>query len=84
MYGTINLKGIEEIKGFLESHHTKKNWDENQLNAWAADAEFQLGEGNSASIEISQFYSKVKCTQTFTVSDEGIDWHENYNENEDR
>lgn len=77
MYGTINPKGIQEIKEFLKSHHKMTNWSESQLNSWAAEAEFQLGEGNSASIEISQFSSKIGCAQTFTVSDEGIDWHEN-------
>jgi hypothetical protein len=80
MYGTINPRGINEIKEFLKSHHKIGIWSESQLNAWAAEAEFQIAEGNSASIEISKFASKTGWAETFTVSVDGIDWHENEND----
>jgi hypothetical protein len=74
-YYTINEKGIDEIKGFLSTAHKPQHFDEDMLNAWASAAEFQLGEGNGASIEISSFYSKSGRTETFTVSAAGIDAH---------
>ena len=81
-YYTINQTGIAEIKGFLRAAHKPHFnraliiFDQNMLNAWASAAEFQLGEGNGASIEISKYYSKSGRTETFTVSDAGIDAHE--------
>lgn len=75
-YYTINQIGIDEIKGFLSAAHKPKHFDESMLSAWASAAEFQLGEGNPASIEISQHYSKSGRTETFTVSDAGIDAHQ--------
>jgi len=74
-YYTINEKGIDEIKGFLSDAHKPHHFDEGMLNAWASAAEFQLGEGNGASIEISSFFSKSGRTETFTVSAAGIDAH---------
>ena len=43
------------------------------LRAWAADAEFQLAEGNSATIEIKSWDTLSGHTETFAVSDAGID-----------
>ena len=74
-YYTINQAGIAEIKGFLSAAHKPKYFDESMLSAWASAAEFQLGEGNGASIEISSFFSKSGRTETFTVSAAGIDAH---------
>lgn len=78
------MKGIEEIKGFLSAAHKPHFFDQSMLQAWAVHAEFQLGEGNPATIEISRHDSKSGCTETFTISDSGIDWHENYNDDENR
>jgi hypothetical protein len=43
------------------------------LNAWASDAEFQMGEGNPPSIEIKAWDSMNGCTQEYTISEAGID-----------
>lgn len=75
-YYTINQTGIDEIKCFLSAAHKPHFFDQSMMNAWASAAEFQLGEGNPASIEISQHYSKSGRTETFTVSAAGIDAHE--------
>ena len=75
-YYTINENGIGQIKSFLQVAHKPHVFDQNMLHAWASAAEFQLGEGNPASIEISQHYSKSGRTETFTVSDAGIDAHQ--------
>ena len=75
-YYTINQTGVDEIKGFLSAAHKPHFFDQNMLNAWASAAEFQLGEGNPASIEISQHHSQSGRTETFTVSAAGIDAHE--------
>ena len=43
------------------------------LRAWAADAEFSLGEGNGAVIELAARDSLRGVTQTFEISDSGLD-----------
>ena len=72
---TINAAGIEEIAGVLDRCHKKgrDHFTPDMLRAWAADAEFQLAEGNSATIEIKSWDTLSGHTETFTVSDAGID-----------
>jgi len=43
------------------------------LLAWAADAEFQLSDGNPATIEIKSSDSIHGHTQEFNISDCGFD-----------
>ena len=74
---TINANGLNQIKTFLaENHKDGANFDDNMISAWAADAEFQLGEGNPASIEIFRSDSVSCRTVEFTISNEGIDCEE--------
>jgi len=73
---TINNNGIAQIANFLRETH--KNGaviaeSPDMLGAWATDAEFQLGEGNPAMIEVRSFDAVSGQTTTFTISDEGID-----------
>lgn len=78
---TINAAGLEEIRAFLVANH--KRGEElfsddlpmvtDMLRAWAKGAEFQLAEGNSATIELKSYESLRGCTQEFTVSAAGID-----------
>lgn len=71
----INNLGLEQIKNFLLANHKKGEEianNEDMLRAWAQDAEFQLGEGNSATIEIKAKDSVYSWAQEFTVSAEGI------------
>ena len=72
---SINEQGLNEIKEFLDDNHKKGggHFDRDMLLAWAADAEFQLSEGNPASIEIKSFDSIHGRTQEFTISDAGLD-----------
>lgn len=72
---TVNAIGIAEIAAFLAEHHKLggDHFTPNMLRAWAADAEFQLGEGNSPTIEIKSYDSVSGRTETFTVSDAGVD-----------
>lgn len=72
---TINEQGINEIKEFLAVNHVKggDHFDKAMLNAWAAEAEFQLAEGNPASIELRSWESIHGYTQEFTISDAGVD-----------
>lgn len=72
---TINAAGVAEIAQFLATHHKKggDHFTADMLAAWAADAEFQLAEGNPASIEIKSWESLSGHTEAFTVSDAGID-----------
>lgn len=72
---TINASGLNEIKEFLAANHKKggDHFTRDMLQAWAADAEFQMSEGNSPSIEIKSYDSIHGYTQEYTVSDAGID-----------
>ena len=72
---TVNEQGLNEIKEFLAANHKKggDHFTRDMLNAWAADAEFQMSEGNSPSIELKASDSIHGYTQEYTVSDAGID-----------
>ena len=72
---TVNDRGLNEIKEFLADNHEKggDHFDRDMLLAWAADAEFQLSEGNPATIEIKAWDSVHGRTQEFTISDAGLD-----------
>jgi hypothetical protein len=67
----INEFGYKEIHNFLCANH--KRPEAQNLHAWAAKAEFQLGEGNPPSIEIKAWESVHGRTQEYTISDAGID-----------
>ena len=71
----MNEQGLNEIKEFLASNHKKggDHFTREMLQAWAADAEFQLREGNPAMIEIRSFDAVSGHTETFTLSDAGLD-----------
>ena len=73
---TVNATGIKEIHAFLADNHQKggDHFNADMLRAWAADAEFSLAEGNDASIELRAWDSVYGRTQTFTISDAGLDF----------
>lgn len=71
---TVNEIGLQEIKEFLAANHRKGDYFSNDmLRAWAGDAEFQLGEGNPASIEIKAHDSIHGRTQEYYISKRGVD-----------
>lgn len=71
---TINAHGIREIETFLAFHHKKgHHMNQDMLRAWAADAEFQMEEGNTPTIEVRAWDSQSGHTETFTVSEAGVD-----------
>ena len=73
MYQIINQHGIQEIAAWLADHMIGgADLMESQKTAWAADAEFQLGEGNPPVIELRSTQSVSGHTETFTVSPAGI------------
>ena len=74
----INANGLGQIRDFLVNNHKKGNelyldCCESMILPWADEAEFQLGEGNPPVIELSCHNSVHGYTQTFTVSDAGLD-----------
>ena len=73
---SVNEKGLSEIKGFLADNHKKDgdHFTPEMLRSWAADAEFQLGEGNPAMIEIRAWDAISGHAETFTISDAGLDY----------
>lgn len=75
---TVNDNGLDQIHQFLAEHHKKggDHFDRDMLRAWAADAEFQLAEGNPASIELRSWDAVSGHTETFTISEEGMDFEE--------
>ena len=73
---TINENGLAQIAQFLSDNIAREFTLENDraaLHAWAADAEYQMGEGNPACIEISAVASIHGRAQEFEISAEGID-----------
>jgi hypothetical protein len=72
---TVNEIGLNEIKQFLAENHKKgsDHFTADMLNAWAADAEFQLSEGNPACIEIRSFDCAYGRTMEYTISPAGLD-----------
>lgn len=71
----INETGIKQIAAFLRINHKNGKYisqNADMLSAWASDAEFSFGEGNDAWIEIKARDSVLGCTQTFTVSADGV------------
>ena len=72
---TINATGLKEIHAFLAENHKLggEHFTPAMLRAWAEEAEFSLAECNDAGIEIKPWDSVWGRTQTFTVSDAGID-----------
>ncbi len=75
---TVNQTGLNEIAEFLGTHHKlgRDHFSDDMLRAWAADAEFQLAEGNDASIEIKSWDTISGHTETFSISDAGLDSEE--------
>lgn len=75
---SVNEQGLSEIQSFLADKHRLggAHFDRAMLQAWAQDAEFQLGEGNPASIEIRSFDSVSGHAENYTISDNGLDCEE--------
>lgn len=70
----INETGIKEVADFLaENHKQGRNFDRDNLLAWARDAEFQLDLGNPPTIEIKAWESVNGYTQEFRISPDGVD-----------
>lgn len=72
---TINRVGTAEIHAFLAANHKYggDHFTADMLRAWAEDAEFQMSEGNSPTIEIKSWDAVSGRTEIFTVSEAGID-----------
>lgn len=71
---SVNDKGLAEIKAFLAKKHKLGGdyFTPAMLRAWAEEAEFQIDEGNPASIEIRSFDSVSGHTEELTLSEEGL------------
>ena len=72
---TINSIGIAEIHAFLAANHKYggDHFTADMLRAWAEDAEFQMSEGNSPTVEIKSWDAVSGHTEICTVSEAGID-----------
>lgn len=71
---TVNAIGLNEIKAFLAANHKKgDHFTSDMLYAWAEEAEFQLSEGNPASIEIRAHDSIHGHAMEYRISDAGLD-----------
>lgn len=72
---TVNEVGIAEIARFLRENHKlgeRDRFGPSELSAWASGAEFQLAEGNSATIEISSADSVTGVPICYRISEAGI------------
>jgi predicted NUDIX family NTP pyrophosphohydrolase len=72
---TVNETGLAEIRAILSKHHKLggDHFTKAMIDAWAAEVEFQLAEGNSPSFEIRSWDNVSGYTQVFTLSDESIE-----------
>jgi len=72
----INAAGLAEIAAFLGRCHRlgREHFTPAMLRAWAADAEFQLSEGNAPTIELRSWDALSGHAETFTVSAAGLSW----------
>jgi hypothetical protein len=72
----VNAAGLAEIHAFLAERHKLggEHFTPAMLAAWAADAEFQMSEGNPPTIEIKSCDAHSGHTETYTVSDAGVEW----------
>ena len=75
---TVNQTGLNEIAEFLGTRHKlgRDHFSPDMLRAWADDAEFQLAEGNDASIEIKSWDTLSGHTETYSITDAGLDSQE--------
>jgi len=75
-FWAVNQAGMGEIARFLGAHHRLgfDHFTPDMIAAWAADAEFQLAEGCAPMIEIRSWDSTSGHTETYIVTDAGIDW----------
>lgn len=75
-FQAVNEKGLREIQSFLAENHKlgSDHFTADMLRAWAADAEFQLGEGNDAGIQIKSCDSVSGHTETYKLSAAGVEW----------
>lgn len=75
-YTKINVSGLQEIAAFLGRCHRlgREHFTPAMLRAWAADAEFQLSEGNTPTIEIKSWDALSGHTEAHTVSAAGLSW----------
>ena len=83
---TVNDTGLAEIQEFLADNHKLggDHFTADMLRAWAADAEFQLAEGNSPTIEIKSRDTVSGHTEACTISDAGLDAEIVVGEGDDR
>lgn len=75
---TVNKTGLSEIARFISENHKSGGQilTDSALLAYAQEAEFQISEGNTPSIELKSWNSIHVRTQEFTISDAGIDSEE--------
>lgn len=71
---SVNDSGLNEIAEFLGREHRlgRDHFASSMLRAWADDAEFQLSEGNPASIEIRACDARGGATIEYTISPAGL------------
>ena len=76
-YSTINSTGLKEIRHFLENNHKLSlnnfTFTNEMVEAFAGDAEQSMLNGGTAEIELKSTNTISGHTETFTVSDSGID-----------
>ena len=74
---TVNERGMEEIRAFLiENHKFGARLTRSMIEAWASDADFQLAEGNPASIEVPARDSVTGRPVELYISPEGLSEYE--------
>ena len=69
----INAAGLAEIRAFLEARHKLGHFTDDQLRAWAAEAEAHADEGNGVYIELPARDAVSGHTETLDISPAGFE-----------
>ena len=78
--GKVNEQGMLHLKAWVQAtgQPGKLLLNASALNAWAADAELGMGNGNPPLVEMPFYWSKSGRPQEFIIPADGIDWIEVY------
>lgn len=69
----INAAGLAEIRAFLEARHKLGHFTDDQLRAWAAEAEAHADEGNGVYIELPARDAISGHTEILDISPAGFE-----------
>ena len=70
----VNEVGMKALKKWIEATALEDHChtDQNNLEAWAEEAEESMGNGNPPMVEMSKLHTQSGVPETFTIPEDGI------------